>query len=264
MAGKLCFLVLMNSPRKGAGRPTVLLDMRPLQGPSGGRGVGAYARGLLEALIRADFDSHMTLLLDVAFDEPDLPPGPYRLAGCRRRSHRQLAAYEDAVALTADIQRMAPDMYHAIDFHLPGRSPRPVVVTLHDLIPWAWGGPRMRGERLRYMAAFRLLRRADAVIAVSQATAQDAARLRVAARAQDSDAWGRLVGLYTPLVHYWCHHWGVHGADADDVRQEVFQAVAAGLADFSRAKAGETFRAWLRGITRHKILDFFRSAQQRP
>jgi RNA polymerase sigma-70 factor (ECF subfamily) len=84
------------------------------------------------------------------------------------------------------------------------------------------------------------------------------------ARAKDSDAWGRLVNLYTPLIHYWCKHWGVHGADADDVRQEVFQAVAAGLADFSRAKAGETFRAWLRGITRHKIMDFFRAAQQRP
>src|SRR2546425_6185536 len=182
MAGKLCFLVLMNSPRKGAGRPTVLLDMRPLQGPSGGRGVGAYARGLLGGLIRAGFDSHMTLLLDVAFDEPDLPPGGYRLAGCRRRSHGQLAAYEDAVALTADIQRIAPDVYHAIDFHLPGRSPRPMVVTLHDLIPWAWGGPRMRGERLRYLAVFRFLRRADLVIAVSRATAEDAARLRVAAR----------------------------------------------------------------------------------
>ena len=160
----------------------MLLDMRPLQGPSGGRGIGAYARGLLGGLIRAGFDSHLTLLLDVAFDEPALPPGDYRLAGCRRRSHGQLAAYEDAVALTADIQRIAPDVYHAIDFHLPGRCPRPMVVTLHDLIPWAWGGPRMRGERLRYMAAFRLLRRADAVIAVSQATAEDAARLRVAAR----------------------------------------------------------------------------------
>ena len=160
----------MNSSRKGAGRPTVLLDMRPLQGPSGGRGIGAYARGLLGGLIHAGFDKQVTLLLDVAFDEPALPPGAYKLAGCRRRSHGHLAAYEDAVALTADIQRIAPDVYHAIDFHLPGRSPRPVVVTLHDLIPWAWGGPRMRGERLRYMAAFRKLRRADTVIAKSQAT----------------------------------------------------------------------------------------------
>jgi glycosyltransferase involved in cell wall biosynthesis len=73
-------------------------------------------------------------------------------------------------------------VYHAIDLHLPGRSPCPLVVTLHDLIPWAWGGPRMRGERFRNLAAFRLLRRADAVIAVSDATAEDAARLHVATR----------------------------------------------------------------------------------
>ena len=103
MAGKLCFLLLMNSSRKGAGRPTVLLDMRPLQGPSGGRGIGAYARGLLGGLIHAGFDKQVTLLLDVAFDEPALPPGAYKLAGCRRRSHGHLAAYEDAVAGGAEL-----------------------------------------------------------------------------------------------------------------------------------------------------------------
>ena len=172
----------MNSSRRGAGRPSVLLDMRPLQGPSGGRGVGAYARGLLKGLIAAGFDSRLTLLLDAAFDAPALPVGEYRLAGCRRRSHGQLSAYEDAVALNRDIQRIGPDVYHAIDFHLPGRSPCPMVVTLHDLIPWAWGGPRMRGERFRYGLVRRLLPRADLVIAVSKATAEDAVRLRLAGR----------------------------------------------------------------------------------
>jgi glycosyltransferase involved in cell wall biosynthesis len=49
-------------------------------------------------------------------------------------------------------------------------------VTLHDLIPWAWGGPRMAGERVRFWVGRRLLKRADAVIAVSQSTAADAAR----------------------------------------------------------------------------------------
>ena len=176
--------MLMNSSRKGAGRPSVLLDMRPLQGPSAQRGVGAYARGLLRGLVDAGFDDQLTLLLDVAFDAPALPVGRYRLAGCRRRSHGQLAAYEDAVALNADIARLLPDVYHAIDFRLPGRSPKPLVVTLHDLIPWAWGGPRMRpemrGERLRYRLFRRLLPRADAVLAVSEATAADAVRMRVA------------------------------------------------------------------------------------
>jgi glycosyltransferase involved in cell wall biosynthesis len=154
----------------------VLLDMRPLQGPSGSRGVGTYARGLLQGLISEGFDSKLTLLLDADLPEPSLPAGGYRLAGSRRRSHGQLSAYEEAVALGLDLNRIGPDVYHAIDLRLPGRPSCPVVVTLHDLIPWAWGGPRMRGERFRYWLGKRLLKRADAVLAVSQATADDAIR----------------------------------------------------------------------------------------
>ncbi|HEV2414858.1 MAG TPA: glycosyltransferase family 1 protein [Candidatus Dormibacteraeota bacterium] len=167
----------MNSSRKGSGRPSVLLDMRPLQGPSAVRGVGAYARGLLNGMIEAGFDSNLTLLLDVASDTPPLPAGKYRLARCRRRIHGQFAAYEDAVVLGGDIGRSGADVYHAIDFRLPARSPVPLVVTLHDLIPWVWGGSRMRGERARFWLGRRLLRRAESVLAVSTSTAQDAVRL---------------------------------------------------------------------------------------
>jgi glycosyltransferase involved in cell wall biosynthesis len=151
--------------------------MRPLQGPSAGRGVGSYARGLLKGLIAEGFDSRLTLLLDAALDEPSLPPGRYQLAGSRRRYHGQLAGYEDAVALRTDLERIRPDIYHAIDLRLPGRSPCQLVVTLHDLIPWAWGGPRMLGERLRFWPGKRLLKGAEMVIAVSKSTAADAARL---------------------------------------------------------------------------------------
>ncbi len=151
--------------------------MRPLQGRSAGRGVGSYARGLLKGLIAEGFDSRLTLLLDAALDEPSLPPGRYKLAGSRRRYRGQLAAYEDAVALRADLERIRPDVYHAIDLRLPGRSPCALVVTLHDLIPWAWGGPRMLGERLRFWPGKRLLKGADLVIAVSKSTAADAERI---------------------------------------------------------------------------------------
>jgi glycosyltransferase involved in cell wall biosynthesis len=167
----------VNSTRRAiADRPRVLLDMRPLQGPSAGRGVGSYARGLLKALIAEGFDSRLTLLLDAGHDEPPLPPGSYKLAGSRRRYHGQLAAYEEAVALGSDLERIKPALYHAIDLRLPGRSPCPLVVTVHDLIPWAWGGPRMRGERFRFWLGRRLLKRADVVVAVSKATAADAER----------------------------------------------------------------------------------------
>lgn len=163
------------SARRAAG-PSVLLDLRPLQGPSAQRGVGAYATGILRGLIDEGFDANLTLLLDSDLPVPPLPVGGYRLASSRRRYRGQLAGYEDAVALGGDLARLRPDVYHAIDLKLPGRSPVPLVVTLHDLIPWAWGGPRMRGERFRFWLGRRLLKRADLVLAVSKATADDAVR----------------------------------------------------------------------------------------
>jgi RNA polymerase sigma-70 factor (ECF subfamily) len=83
------------------------------------------------------------------------------------------------------------------------------------------------------------------------------------ARNRDQEAWQRLHFLYGPLVERWCADRGVRGSDADDVRQEVFQAVAAGLDGFRRDRTGDTFRGWLRGITRHKILDHYRRLNSR-
>jgi RNA polymerase sigma-70 factor (ECF subfamily) len=77
-------------------------------------------------------------------------------------------------------------------------------------------------------------------------------------RDRDEEAWRRLLHLYAPLVARWCGLRGVRGQDADDVQQEVFQAVAKGLDGFRRERSGDTFRGWLRGITRNKILDHYR------
>jgi RNA polymerase sigma-70 factor (ECF subfamily) len=84
------------------------------------------------------------------------------------------------------------------------------------------------------------------------------------ARGRDAEAWRRLVGLYRPLVIYWCGRAGVHGADAEDVAQEVFAAAAAGLTDFRRDRPGDTFRGWLRGITRNMVLLHFRKQSRHP
>src|SRR5690348_517465 len=157
--------------------PSVLLDMRPLQGPSAKRGVGSYAMGLLTGLVAEGFDSHLTLLLDARQPLPKLPPAKFNIARTVRRYSGHLAGYEEAVALRGDLERIRPDVYHAIDLRLPGSAPCPVVVTLHDLIPWAFGGSRMWGERMRYWLGRRLLRNADLVLAVSQSTADDAVRL---------------------------------------------------------------------------------------
>ncbi len=83
-------------------------------------------------------------------------------------------------------------------------------------------------------------------------------------RQKRQDAWFQLVYLYTPLVDQWCRGWGVPAADADDLRQEVFQAVAAGMESFRRDRPSDTFRGWLRVIAHRKFLDFCRRKQHQP
>src|SRR5437016_62499 len=69
-------------------------------------------------------------------------------------------------------------------------------------------------------------------------------------RAHNPEAWHRLFQLYQPLVLSWCLHSGVNATDAEDVAQEVFAAAAAALDRFHRDQPGDTFRGWLRAITR--------------
>ena len=84
------------------------------------------------------------------------------------------------------------------------------------------------------------------------------------ARGNDADAWQRVLELYRPLVLFWCARSGVRAEDAEDVAQEVFAGAAAGLANFRRDRPGDTFRGWLRGITRNQLLMHFRRMQGEP
>jgi len=77
-------------------------------------------------------------------------------------------------------------------------------------------------------------------------------------RARRPEAWQRLVDLYGPVVYRWCRQLGVGRADAADVVQEVFAAVAAGAIRFRRETPEHSFGAWLRTITRSKVCDHFR------
>jgi RNA polymerase sigma-70 factor (ECF subfamily) len=83
-------------------------------------------------------------------------------------------------------------------------------------------------------------------------------------RADDTAAWDRLVTLYAPLVLYWCRRWDLQEQDSADVFQEVFLAVAKHIAGFHKDRQGDTFRGWLRTITRNKVLDHFRRLGREP
>lgn len=78
------------------------------------------------------------------------------------------------------------------------------------------------------------------------------------ARRRDPDSWVRLCRLYEPLATYWCLQLGVPDQDVPDVVQDVFSSVARGLDSFQKRKAGDSFRAWLKTVTHHRAMDWFR------
>ncbi|MDR3634441.1 MAG: sigma-70 family RNA polymerase sigma factor [Isosphaeraceae bacterium] len=83
-------------------------------------------------------------------------------------------------------------------------------------------------------------------------------------RANEADAWSRLVQLYAPMIRYWCLRGGLQESDADDAVQEVCRAALAGLPNFHRDRPGDTLRGWLRVITRNTLSLHFRRTVRHP
>lgn len=83
-------------------------------------------------------------------------------------------------------------------------------------------------------------------------------------KARDPQAWFRLTDLYGPLVYSWCRRAGLQPDDAADVGQEVFVAVAASIQQLRCEMPENSFRGWLRTITRNKICDHFRRGHDLP
>jgi RNA polymerase sigma-70 factor (ECF subfamily) len=81
---------------------------------------------------------------------------------------------------------------------------------------------------------------------------------------RDALAWERLSQLFGPVVYGWARRAGLQDSDAADVTQEVFHAVAQQIDAFRKEQPGDSFRGWLWGITRHKILDQFRKRASQP
>jgi RNA polymerase sigma-70 factor (ECF subfamily) len=81
-------------------------------------------------------------------------------------------------------------------------------------------------------------------------------------RANEPEAWERLVNLYGPLVLSWCRGKGLQDQDSADIFQDVFQAVVASVGSFRKERQGDTFRGWLRRITQNKVRDHFRKRRR--
>ena len=81
----------------------------------------------------------------------------------------------DPVLLSLELAGKGIDVYHSTQLSLPARRAFPAIVTIHDLAPLIWPEHYLRlpYSRLGHAWQYALARRADAVIAVSEATKRD-------------------------------------------------------------------------------------------
>jgi RNA polymerase sigma-70 factor, ECF subfamily len=86
-------------------------------------------------------------------------------------------------------------------------------------------------------------------------------RLKVAR--PDASDWGRLQGIYLPLIARWLGRVPGLGVEADDLAQEVFVVLIREIPHFDRRREG-SFRAWLRQVTVNKVRTHRRKRQRRP
>jgi glycosyltransferase involved in cell wall biosynthesis len=154
----------------------VIMDGRPLQGASSVRGIGSYERGLLGGFRELPAPPTVSLLLS-AHREPPAEVTSARLPSARRIRvvHPTLQPIADTLFVANALRGLRADLYHAIEFGQPWRTRLPVVVTVHDLIPFVMPRDYPWVRRARVLG-LHLVRRADAVIAVSEATRRDILR----------------------------------------------------------------------------------------
>ena len=81
---------------------------------------------------------------------------------------------------------------------------------------------------------------------------------------EDRAAWRQFVELYGSLVYGFARQHGLQDADAADLTQEVFFAVARSAGRWRYDPRHGSFRNWLYGVTRHKLSRFLRRRRVQP
>lgn len=80
----------------------------------------------------------------------------------------------------------------------------------------------------------------------------------------ESHAWDEMVELYSPLIAYWCRKSGMEQHLCEDLVQEIFHTVIKSIDRFHKEQPSDTFRGWLRTITRSRIVDYQRRQSTEP
>ncbi|HEV8671309.1 MAG TPA: glycosyltransferase family 1 protein [Candidatus Limnocylindria bacterium] len=156
----------------------VTFDARHLQTVARVRGIGRYTRNLLAAFARlAPTDIEWTLLRLGNFPPADPSPlPPHRDLNTVRLRRPELSMLAvDPILLSAELAVARPRVYHSTQLGLPALRGCRTVITIHDLAPLRWPEHYLRlpHARVGHAWEYALARRADAIIAVSEATRRD-------------------------------------------------------------------------------------------
>jgi RNA polymerase sigma-70 factor (ECF subfamily) len=79
---------------------------------------------------------------------------------------------------------------------------------------------------------------------------------------QDERAWAEFVEIYHPLIYKLARQRGLQDADAADLVQEVFRAVAVAVSRYDPDPDKGSFRGWLSTIARNLIVNLLRARRR--
>jgi len=80
----------------------------------------------------------------------------------------------------------------------------------------------------------------------------------------DDRAWVEFIDLYAPLIRRVARRGGLQDADAADLEQEVFRAVAGAINRYDPDPARGSFRGWLLRIAKNLLLNLLAARRRHP